>query len=83
MSSTGSAPPIELQIASRRADGSLRKFVTIWAVRSGDDVYVRSAYGHDNGWFRRALASGEAASAPAAWNATSRSRSRLPTWQRR
>ncbi len=49
----------ELQIASRRADGSLRKFITIWAVRSGDDVYVRSAYGHDNGWFQRALASGE------------------------
>ena len=49
----------ELQIASRRADGSLRKFVTIWAVRSGDQVYVRSAYGHDNGWFRRALASGD------------------------
>jgi hypothetical protein len=49
----------ELQIASRRPDGSLRPFVTIWAVRSGDDVYVRSAYGHDNGWFRRALGSGE------------------------
>jgi hypothetical protein len=28
----------ELQIASRRPDASLRPFVTIWVVRSGDDV---------------------------------------------
>jgi hypothetical protein len=33
--------------------------VTIWVVRSGDDLYVRSAYGHQNGWFQRALTSGE------------------------
>ena len=45
----------ELDVASRRPDGSLRKFVTIWAVRSGDDLYVRSAYGWDNPWFQRAL----------------------------
>jgi hypothetical protein len=49
----------ELGIASRRPDGSLRPFVTIWGVRLGDDLYVRSAYGHDNPWFRRALASGD------------------------
>jgi hypothetical protein len=49
----------ELQIASRRRDGSLRPFVTIWVVRSGDDLYVRSAYGYENGWFQRALSSGE------------------------
>jgi hypothetical protein len=49
----------ELQITSRRRDGSLRPYVTIWVVCSGDDVYVRSAYGHDNGWFQRALSSGE------------------------
>lgn len=49
----------ELQISSRRRDGSLRPYVTIWVVRSGDDVYVRSAYGHENGWFQRALSSGE------------------------
>jgi hypothetical protein len=48
----------ELEIASRRADGSLRGFVTIWAVRAGDDVFVRSAYGHDNPWFQRAMRSG-------------------------
>jgi hypothetical protein len=49
----------ELHISSRRPDGSLRPFVTIWGVRLGDDLYVRSAHGHDNPWFQRALASGE------------------------
>jgi hypothetical protein len=49
----------ELRISSRRPDGSLRPFVTIWGVRLGDDLYVRSAHGHDNPWFQRALASGE------------------------
>jgi len=49
----------ELDVASRRPDGSLRKFVTIWAVRSGDDLYVRSAYGWDNPWFQRALKAGD------------------------
>ena len=48
----------ELQIASRRSDGSLRPFVTIWVVRAGDGLHVRSAYGTDNPWFRRAKASG-------------------------
>jgi hypothetical protein len=45
----------ELLIASRRADGSLRRPVTIWVVRDGDDVVVRSAHGRGNGWFVRAL----------------------------
>ena len=49
----------ELGVASSRHDGTLRPFVTIWFVRLGDDLYVRSAYGPDNGWYRRALASGE------------------------
>ena len=49
---------VELQVASYRPDHTLRPFVTIWGVRHGDDVYVRSAYGPDNGWFRRARASG-------------------------
>ena len=48
----------ELQIATRRDDGSLRPYVTIWTVRAGDHLYVRSAYGADNPWFRRATASG-------------------------
>src|SRR5262245_56100324 len=42
----------ELQIASLRRDGTLRKPVTIWVVRVGDDLYVRSVHGRDSGWFR-------------------------------
>jgi hypothetical protein len=48
----------ELELASRRTDGSLRPYVTMWVVRTGDDLYVRSAYGPDNPWYRRATASG-------------------------
>jgi hypothetical protein len=32
----------ELELASARRDGTLRKPVTIWVVRLGDDLYVRS-----------------------------------------
>lgn len=49
----------ELDLASRRVDGTLRSFVTIWSVRSGDEIFVRSQAGPGNPWFRRALASGE------------------------
>ncbi len=42
----------ELQIASLRRDGTLRKPVTIWVVRHGGDLHVRSAYGHNAAWFR-------------------------------
>jgi len=48
----------ELQHASRLDDGSLRPYVTMWVVRAGDGLYVRSAYGPDNPWYRRATASG-------------------------
>lgn len=42
----------ELEIASLRRDGTLRKPVTIWGVRHGDDLYVRSVNGHTGAWFR-------------------------------
>lgn len=48
----------ELRLASYRPGGTLRPAVTIWVVRVGDDVVVRSAYGPGNGWFRRAQAAG-------------------------
>ena len=48
----------ELQLASERPDGTLRPFVTMWVVRVEDQLYVRSAHGADNPWFRRAKASG-------------------------
>jgi hypothetical protein len=48
----------ELRLASLREDGTQRPYVTMWVVRAGDDLYVRSAYGPDNPWFRRAKSSG-------------------------
>ncbi|TMM01922.1 MAG: DUF2255 family protein [Actinobacteria bacterium] len=42
----------ELQLASVRPDGKLRKPVTIWVVRLGDDLYVRSVNGRASHWFR-------------------------------
>ena len=42
----------ELQIASLRGDGTLRSPRTIWVVRLGDDLYVRSVYGRTSAWFR-------------------------------
>ena len=48
----------ELQVSSRRGDGTLRPYVTIWVVRVDRDLYIRSAYGPDNPWFHRAQASG-------------------------
>ncbi|WP_018658084.1 DUF2255 family protein [Actinomadura flavalba] len=41
----------ELHLASARADGELRDPVTIWVVRDGDDLYVRSMNGRDGAWF--------------------------------
>jgi hypothetical protein len=42
----------EIQIAPVGRDGRLRKAVTIWAVRHGDDVYVRSVRGRSGDWYR-------------------------------
>jgi hypothetical protein len=42
----------ELQIASLRGDGTLRKPVIIWVVRLNDDLYVRSVNGRTSAWFR-------------------------------
>jgi len=42
----------ELQIASLKPDGKLRKPVTIWVVRVSNDLYVRSVHGRGSGWFR-------------------------------
>jgi hypothetical protein len=41
----------EVQIASIRRDGTLRKPVTVWAVRHGDDIFVRSVRGRSAHWF--------------------------------
>jgi hypothetical protein len=42
----------ELEVASRRRDGTLRNPVTIWVVRLGDDLYVRAVNGRNSAWFR-------------------------------
>ena len=42
----------ELEIASLGTDGTLTKPVTIWVVRDGDDLYVRSVNGRTSAWFR-------------------------------
>ncbi|WP_144120220.1 DUF2255 family protein [Catellatospora sichuanensis] len=46
----------ELDIAARRRDGTLRTPTTIWVVRSGDDLYVRSYRGPEGRWYRAAKA---------------------------
>lgn len=42
----------ELEIASLRQDRTLRKPRTIWVVRVGDNLYVRSVNGRGSDWFR-------------------------------
>jgi len=44
----------ELKIAGRREDDTLHDFVTIWQVRVGDEIYVRSVTGPDAAWYRGA-----------------------------
>jgi hypothetical protein len=42
----------EVQIAPLVRDGALGKPVTVWVVRHGDDLYVRSVRGRQGHWFR-------------------------------
>ena len=44
----------EVQIASVRQNGTLRKPVTVWVVRHGGDLYIRSVRGRSGDWFRGA-----------------------------
>jgi hypothetical protein len=48
----------ELRVSSYREDGTLRPYVTIWMVRVGDDIYIRSMTSAGTPWYRRAKASG-------------------------
>ncbi len=45
----------ELRLAPRLADGTLHPFTTMWVVRAGGDLYVRSAGGPQRPWYRHAL----------------------------
>jgi hypothetical protein len=49
----------ELHLATRRRDGGLSRYVTMWVVRASDSLYIRSAYGPGNPWYRRARAAAE------------------------
>jgi len=48
----------EVQVAPLRGDGTPRRPVTIWIVRVGDDLYVRSYRGAEAASYRAARASG-------------------------
>lgn len=44
-----------VQIAPDHEDGARRRAATIWVVRVGNDLYIRSYSGPAAGWYRRAL----------------------------
>jgi hypothetical protein len=45
----------ELELAALLPDGTLGPFTTIWVVRVGDGLYVRSWRGRGSGWFGSVL----------------------------
>jgi len=45
----------ELELATRRTDDTLSSYTIMWVVRVGASLYVRSAYGPDSAWYRRAI----------------------------
>jgi hypothetical protein len=45
----------ELHVATKRADGTLHREVPIWVVSANGQVYVRTWYRRDNGWFGHAV----------------------------
>ena len=50
--------PQEVQVVTRRPDGSLRRPRIIWIVGDGDRVFIRSTNGRGADWFRGAVAAG-------------------------
>jgi hypothetical protein len=45
----------EIEIAVRRTDDTFRPWTPIWAVSLDGDVYIRTWYRRDTGWFGLAL----------------------------
>jgi hypothetical protein len=43
---------VHLQLATFKKDGTLRKPLTIWVVRVGDELYVRAYRGRETAWFQ-------------------------------
>ncbi|WP_433084787.1 DUF2255 family protein [Dactylosporangium sp. CA-052675] len=54
------AAAAELEIAVRRPGGTYRPPVPVWVVTVAGEVYVRSWYRRDTGWFGAAIASAHA-----------------------
>ena len=50
----------ELEICGHRVDGRPCRWLPIWVVRVGDQVYVRTWYRRTTGWFGQVSASGRA-----------------------
>ncbi len=50
----------ELQIASRRPDATLRRWLPIWVVCAGGQVYVRTWHRRTTGWFGQVVATRQA-----------------------
>ena len=50
----------ELEIASRRADGRLGRWLPIWVVCVDGKVYVRTWYRRTSGWFGQVTVTGQA-----------------------
>ena len=48
---------VELDIAVKRTDGTLGRWTPIWVVCADGQVYVRTWYRRDTGWYGRALRS--------------------------
>lgn len=48
----------EVHLATRRPDGTLRRRRIIWAVTSGDRVFIRSTNGVTADWYRAATTTG-------------------------
>jgi len=69
----------ELEIAPLRRDGTLRNPTTIWVVRLGDDLFIRSVNGRTAAWFRGTQVGTKATSRLAASTRTSPSWTRTPT----
>ena len=42
----------EIEVSTRRSDGTLRSPRIVWVVRHGDSFYVRSVHGQEAAWYR-------------------------------
>ena len=50
----------ELEIAAKRVDGTLRRWLPIWCVRYEAHLYVRTWHRREGGWFGQVLRSRQA-----------------------